>query len=346
MNTQQDNQIAGMDAVSEQAASVGKVLREARELLGLSVSDVANRIKFAPRQIESLEAGDYENLPEAAFVRGFVRSYARLLEIDSAPLLASLPSSHMHAASGHETRSVEIPMPTALSARRYNIILLSAGLVIALSVAVFMRAQDSSPSKSKEVLVEKTIEQPVVLPNVAAEGPAPQLPDEPKAAEPQDVQAEKVPAPPKPEPREVKQVTSAEVAPQQAVSQKSVVPAQAPLASKPSSQQAPRAVATSSINAGVTPASEVQPKNNDNAVATEHALRLEFDEDAWLEVKDGNNKILISKMHTAGSLVRVTGKSPLLVIIGNAPAVRLFDNGKKVNLGRYTTAEVARVKLN
>ena len=78
---------------------------------------------------------------------------------------------------------------------------------------------------------------------------------------------------------------------------------------------------------------------------TEHSLRLEFDEDAWAEIKDANDKVLISRMHPAGSLVRVTGKAPMLVIIGNARAVRLFDNGKKINLERYTTAEVARVKL-
>jgi hypothetical protein len=35
----------------------------------------------------------------------------------------------------------------------------------------------------------------------------------------------------------------------------------------------------------------------------------------------------------------------LSVTIGNARAVRLFDNGKKINLERYTTADVAHIKL-
>ena len=82
MNTQQENQISNIDANSAAALSVGQTLREAREQMGLSVNDVANRIKFAPRQIESLEDDDYGQLHEAAFVRGFVRSYARLLELD------------------------------------------------------------------------------------------------------------------------------------------------------------------------------------------------------------------------------------------------------------------------
>jgi hypothetical protein len=50
-------------------------------------------------------------------------------------------------------------------------------------------------------------------------------------------------------------------------------------------------------------------------------------------------------MHPAGSLVRVSGRGPLLVVIGNSKAVRLFDNGKNINLEKYTTAEVARVNL-
>ncbi len=93
------------------------------------------------------------------------------------------------------------------------------------------------------------------------------------------------------------------------------------------------------------PASEDRSKPGTEAEGADHALRIEFDENAWLEIKDGNDKILISRMHTAGSLVRLTGKAPLLVVIGNSRAVRLFDNGKKIKLERYTTADVARVKL-
>ena len=42
---------------------------------------------------------------------------------------------------------------------------------------------------------------------------------------------------------------------------------------------------------------------------------------------------------------RVSGNAPLMVTIGNARAVRLFDNGRQINLERYTTAEVAHITL-
>ena len=76
------------------AVSLGKTLREAREHLGLSIADVAHQTKFASRQIEALEADDFQNLPEMPFVRGFVRSYAKILQLDAQPLLAFLPQTN------------------------------------------------------------------------------------------------------------------------------------------------------------------------------------------------------------------------------------------------------------
>src|SRR5512142_1691440 len=79
-------------AAKQPALNVGMALREAREGLGLSVHDIADRIKFAPKQVEALEANDFSHLPEAAFLRGFVRSYARVLQLDEAALIAALPA--------------------------------------------------------------------------------------------------------------------------------------------------------------------------------------------------------------------------------------------------------------
>jgi cytoskeleton protein RodZ len=66
------------------------LLRKAREARGLSVSDVVQVLKFRARQIEALEADEIALVPGTVFVRGFVRSYARLLRIDPEPLLALL----------------------------------------------------------------------------------------------------------------------------------------------------------------------------------------------------------------------------------------------------------------
>lgn len=343
MNNPVDDQASNSEIDTMQSLSVGKTLREAREQLGLSVNDVANRIKFAPRQIEALEEDDFIRLPEAAFVRGFVRSYARLLELDPTHLISSLPSSHVQSSAMQDVKSVEIPLPSALSARRYNIIWLAAALVIAVALAIFERMHDRGPEVA--VTVAKTNVQAIELPNSIIENASAPVVDQAQSLAPTPqatvnaIPAQIQAATAKQEVRITSTLTST-----QAVLPKSVsnVPAQQTV--PPLVQQERRVTPTIVATKKSVPAS-VEVSENSEASSPEHALRLEFEEDAWVEIKDGTEKILISRMHTAGSLVRVTGKSPMLVIIGNARAVRMFDNGKKVNLARYTSAEVARVKL-
>lgn len=89
----------------------GELLRAERQRQGLSIGDVAQRLKYAPRQIEAVEAGDFAALPGLTFVRGFVRGYAKLLGIDAAPLVASLERSAGHEG-GPTTVQLQSVSPT------------------------------------------------------------------------------------------------------------------------------------------------------------------------------------------------------------------------------------------
>jgi cytoskeleton protein RodZ len=77
-------------AGSAGSATPGILLAAARKASGLSISDVAAQMRITPRQVEAIEADQYDQLPGAVFVRGFVRNYARLLKIDPVPLLHAL----------------------------------------------------------------------------------------------------------------------------------------------------------------------------------------------------------------------------------------------------------------
>ena len=368
MNTQQDHEISNIKSSSEPVLSVGQTLREARERMGLSANDVANRIKFATKQIEWLEADDYIRLPEAAFVRGFVRSYARLLELDAAQLLTGLPSSHVRTSSIPEVKSVDIPLPSTLNGRRHNIIWLAAALIIAVSVAVFERMHSRSPDQPQ--VGETPTVQVLDLPVEAGVNDAPMLtalsenttPDPERVPEVLQIAKPELVAETAVKPVVVKQAESVApvVVPKKSVGQlptlQNLIPQQPAGAVAVSATPKPvvRAVPSASTSAAPAPAvtsKKVVAAAGDSSIVTaegaaaEHSIRLEFDEDAWVEVKDGSDNLLVSKLHTAGSLVRVKGKSPLLVVIGNAHAVRLFENGKKIKLEKYTTADVARVKL-
>lgn len=147
MDTQPNDKIAASVTEILPKQSAGKLLKEARISQGLSVADVAGRIKFAPRQVEALEADDFEHLPELAFVRGFVRSYARLLHLDENVVLNALPQTQKEAVL--EKQSADVPFPTPQSARRINVIWLSAALGLAVLLAISVLFFHEKPATKK-----------------------------------------------------------------------------------------------------------------------------------------------------------------------------------------------------
>ncbi len=99
------------------AALPGELLAARRNELRLTLEEVSQRLKLAPRQIAALEANDFGSLPGMASVRGFIRSYARLLELDPALLLAMMSNEANPAADPIVLRR---PLPSrGFPGRRY-----------------------------------------------------------------------------------------------------------------------------------------------------------------------------------------------------------------------------------
>jgi cytoskeleton protein RodZ len=71
-------------------AGYGARLARQRQSAGLSVTDVAASLRLHPNQVRAIEQEDLARLPALAYVRGFIRSYARVLNVDPAPLLIDL----------------------------------------------------------------------------------------------------------------------------------------------------------------------------------------------------------------------------------------------------------------
>ncbi len=68
---------------------VGERLRLAREAAGLSLQEAAGRLKMPVHVVQSLESGQWRQADAPVFVRGQLRSYARLLKLDLEPMLAN-----------------------------------------------------------------------------------------------------------------------------------------------------------------------------------------------------------------------------------------------------------------
>ena len=63
--------------------SIGQALAEKRLSLKLTIDDVSTRIKYSVRFIQALESDHWDDLPSGLALRGLIKSYTRLLGVDS-----------------------------------------------------------------------------------------------------------------------------------------------------------------------------------------------------------------------------------------------------------------------
>lgn len=142
----EDDAVAGASA--DQSITVGTQLRAAREAARLTLDEVAQSLKFSPRQIELLEADDYAALPGSTIVRGFVRSYARLLRVDADQLLRDLETALPSAPI--EVRPPE-NMGVASQPRSLGELspILTVGLVLLLATALLVLWHFFGPTSSR-----------------------------------------------------------------------------------------------------------------------------------------------------------------------------------------------------
>lgn len=69
-------------------SSPGKMLRDARERLGLTQEEVAKELYMTLTKVKSIESEEYNRLHSDTFIRGYLRAYGQLVKVDLQELLA------------------------------------------------------------------------------------------------------------------------------------------------------------------------------------------------------------------------------------------------------------------
>lgn len=80
--------------------TIGELLAEERKKAGLSLEAMAAQTRVKIEFLQAIERNDFTQLPAAVFVKGFISSYARALELDPKPLLALLRRDYKISALG------------------------------------------------------------------------------------------------------------------------------------------------------------------------------------------------------------------------------------------------------
>ena len=145
---------------------VGEELAQARQAHGYSIADIAQQLKFAPRQIEALEAGRFEDLPAGTFARGMVRSYARLLKLDPEPLVGRMAGRVAVPDNAEAVASVQRPIPIRDSARHTNLIYAALSVIFLVVIAgVAVQWQRERSGAEKMTFVDAAQKAPATAPS-------------------------------------------------------------------------------------------------------------------------------------------------------------------------------------
>jgi cytoskeleton protein RodZ len=293
----------------------GARLAHGRETLKLSTADVARQLKLSVAQVDALEAGQFERLPGAVFVRGFIRNYARLVKLNPDELLVEAGNVLPQQAPRPETPpSQDIPFPSARPRRWRKYAWAAAVLIVAIAFYEFFVSSDEMVVTTRPVDV------------------APAPPPEPG---PGDRSAPASP-PVKPGPR-----SAATPVPPAAKSEAAPVEAQPvqPVAAAPQAKPALPAAPQPATPARDGVAASAGPKPG------ERQVMLEFEDESWVEIRDRDGRVILWQLNLRGTRQVVSGRPPLSFVIGNAHGVRLTYDDRPVDLAPHTRTDVARMTL-
>lgn len=299
---------------------IGAGLRRAREKKGWTTQDVGSRLRLMSRQVEAIEEEEFSKLGPPVFARGFVRNYAKLVGVDPDELLDQM--TRVRTTPVPETETVPFkPRPEWWKSPLVLGGVAAALLALGIPIGLYLWL-----SGDDEEAAAPAVEQVVPPPPPPV---APQQEAQPQAT-PETQPQTAAPAAP--------QVNAAPAAP--VFRPPFLVPAPAP-----TTQSAPSSVPAAAQPAPPTATPQSAPAKSP-APAKTGAPRLQFDESAWVQVRDSSGRIVLSGLNAAGTAVDVNGTAPFYLVIGNAEHVRLAYKGQAIDLKPFIAINVARLTLN
>lgn len=152
--------------------TIGPHLKNERERLGIQLKNVGQSTKISLTNLENLESDNLEALPDKAYVTGYVKSYAKLLNLNTSEALKLL--DYTYEKFGKDQGPQEIVIPQAQNAPTVSaplpIAKIAAGvigvlIVIALVVTIWMSLGDSSETNESAVEEKTSIQENEAIEN-------------------------------------------------------------------------------------------------------------------------------------------------------------------------------------
>jgi len=288
----------------------GANLRAAREARGVSIDKIADQLHLSRSAVEAIEEDDYQSLPGSVFVRGYLKNYARLMELPIGQVLDRYEKSRPNEQIA--TPVVKGNIKDEVDGGHAGMRLVTWTIVVLLLALVFSWWKgylDWPPTMSAR--------SPAAMSEPNAPGQIPVVPDFSPLSTPElEVSAEpEESAAVAPEPVEV-----VELPPEPAV------PETGPIADREGAEV-------------------IQPKAQPEPSSTAQVV-FGFSGPCWVNVRDSSGQRRLFGEMAAGDRKPVEGTPPWSVVLGNSRAVRITINGEPFDHSRYASGNVARFTLS
>jgi cytoskeleton protein RodZ len=313
------------------ADAVGEQLRAAREARGLSRNDVAAELRLHVKLITALEENNRAELPPATFVGGYLRAYARLLDLPAEQLVADYLSEVV--VPDLDYRPTDRSGERMVSSRDPKFRLITYG-VVGLLLLLFSlwwvndRYSIVKPVQQSVVKNVDSTQQETTLPlppsPTAVEGnaeetlPLGQQPAEEGVVAPANTEEKPISALPLP-------------APQASAAEPAAKPSAGEEASNAAEPEKPK-----------VPELTTEPLPLSTPQAT---LRLEYQSASWTQVEDAQGRVLVYETINPGRKLELHGVAPFKVFLGYAPGVMVYLNGDLFSHAAYQRGDLARFRV-
>ncbi len=356
---------------SIEPGDLSKVLKEYRSDANLGLEQVAEALCLPASSVTALESEDFDKLPEAPYVRGYLRTYSRLAEKDPSRAIkiyeelrgADVSNDIIHNYVTNTSRNeAGAPILSESRVRLGMLALLVAVLgLLTMTPGVKNRAKDTwnnfsskEASQSHSLPGESLTDTPGGLAGNIP-GNLPIAEKTPSSTEAETAQNETTP--PEEETTEPAETQSSEPAPEDTSAQQSTTEKIAEKA--PSTEEAttstnsspqqpdtpPESTGNTQTQENPDSATTTTPEESEVVIEGDTNLKLTFSDEVWLRIQDENKKTIFEALNPPGTEKTLKLSRPMKLTVGNAPGLTLYVNGEKMDIESFTKGSVARFSI-
>lgn len=307
----------------------GARLKAGREAQGQSLEQAARHLRLDEPTLAAIEADQYPAHVPATFLRGYLRAYAKWLELPADDIVSAYNQRQPDEAqlAGLKTL-LALPESERSAGGKWLWFGLVALLLVVIGVAVVLMPTDwLDKLKSEDSTVVSESAEPVeILPIESSSGELMlQLPPE-------------APLP------DAGATTGADTSAATTESAAVSAPTNSVTSTAPATTSTTPTVAATPVTSAPTTAT-AGGAAVDALPGIAETLELTFVEDCWIRVTDANGNVLSVGIKQNGQRIRLSGTAPLTVVLGNPPGVQLKHNGRPVDLSSYPGSRPATLTL-